>query len=193
MLLVIISDHWYSHFVKLYGKSPECRSNYMNKEAHIISRKKYGITLSADAIWFECADSICANLKTVITKSLLWHRDVKNTNCPGDNVYPLISEWIDELNINYSPVYNSIHFLESTPIDRIMNMNLNTVSSSNVNTDTKIPVGVQMPLKVKYIWKKIWVKLSYPKAESISVSSFTNGLVYAFVGTKKFHCNTEKV
>ena len=146
--------------------------------------RKYGITLSADAFWFECEDSNCNNLKTVITKSFLGHRDVKSTNCPGDNVYPLISEWIKELDVRYTPIYNMNHFIEDIPVNRVMNMTLNTVSST-INTGVKIPIGVQIPQKVNYIWPKIGVKLSYPEKDSIVLSSLTKGIVYVFVWTKK--------
>ncbi len=132
--------------------------------------KKYGITLSQNTYWFECSDAHCKTLDLVPTKSLLGHRDVKNTNCPWDNVYPLITQWIWELDNAYVPVFNTQKkYIQKPPPERIMNTKLKGEKKS-VLPEKYVQV-IQTQKRVRYIWPKFRVKLSYPNDASIILSS----------------------
>lgn len=50
--------------------------------------EKYGITLSNDALGIsQCSGEGCREVKTHTTRSLVGHRDLDNTACPGKNIY----------------------------------------------------------------------------------------------------------
>lgn len=91
--------------------------------------KKYGITLSAQAVGTPCASASCASLDLISTTSLIGHRDVRSTACPGTNMYPFIARWTSALDQAYTPVLNPAQLaIEPTPRERVMNMTLRVVA-----------------------------------------------------------------
>jgi hypothetical protein len=77
---------------------------------------KYGITLSRDVESVRaCKSGDCRIINTHTTKSLIGHRDLEATACPGINIHDKISGWITELDRWYTPVYNNAPISIETP------------------------------------------------------------------------------
>jgi hypothetical protein len=141
--------------------------------------QKYGITLAANVDGVECVNSVCDTLKKVTTKSLIGHRDVRATDCPWENVYPLIEKWITQLDRSYAPVYNPENMnIETIPTNRIMNLTLriDPIPTPIVPGPT-LPVmrppilKVDIPKPIRYTGPKFRVKLSYPNSQSIVLAT----------------------
>ena len=142
--------------------------------------KKYGITLSREAIGTPCASSDCRSLQIVKTQSLLGHRDVRSTACPGTNLYPYISKWIASLDQVYMPVLNQAYAIEPVPPERKMNMALRQIIAPQGNIFPVANAGSAPALSprptviipaVRYIWPKFRVRLSYPNQSSVTLST----------------------
>ena len=145
--------------------------------------KKYGITLSAQAVGTPCASASCASLDLISTTSLIGHRDVRSTACPGTNMYPFIARWTSALDQAYTPVLNTAKLaIEPTPRERVMNMTLRvvakptsvvpSVSAASVSALAPVPTPTSavIPL-VRYIWPKFRVRLSYPDTQNIILAT----------------------
>lgn len=141
--------------------------------------KKYGITLSQEAIGTPCARSDCSSLQIVKTQSLLGHRDVRSTDCPGANLYPYIAKWIASLDKAYTPVLNQVYAIEPVPPERKMNMALREIISPQggifpaanaVSAEVLSPRTTIVPA-VRYIWPKFRVRLSYPDQANLTLST----------------------
>ena len=142
--------------------------------------KKYGITLSQEAIGTPCARSDCSSLQIVKTQSLLGHRDVRSTDCPGANLYPYIAKWIASLDQTYTPVLNQVYAIEPVPPERKMNMALRQIISPPTNILPVANAGSSPALAprpttiipaVRYIWPKFRVRLSYPDQANLTLST----------------------
>ncbi len=140
--------------------------------------QKYGITLSANVDGVECIDAACDTLKKVTTKSLIGHRDVRATDCPGENLYPFIEKWITQFDKTYAPVYNPEPInIEPTPSSLVMNRTLKASSISSVIASNVLPMmrppvlKVDIPKPIRYIGQRFRVKLSYPDPENIMLAT----------------------
>ncbi len=133
--------------------------------------KQYGITLSASVDGVECTTPSCETLRKITTKWLIGHRDVRATDCPWGNVYPLLQRWIAKFDTSYAPVYNpeSVN-IESIPANRIMNLTLKVESSLPSSPLPSLTQQLTIP-NTRYIWAKFRVKLSTPDVDTISLST----------------------
>lgn len=141
--------------------------------------QKYGITLSANVDGVECINAACDTLKKNTTKSLIGHRDVRATDCPWENVYPLITKWLTEFDTVYAPVLNpeSIN-IEPIPSYKIMNLTLRVdpipapiVIASSLSAMKPPVLKVDIPKPIRYTGPKFRVKLSYPDSQSIILAT----------------------
>ena len=141
--------------------------------------KKYGITLSQEAIGTPCASSDCSSLQIVKTQSLLGHRDVRSTDCPGANLYPYIAKWIASLDKAYTPVLNQVYAIEPVPAERKMNLSLKKIISpqggifpaANAVSAAVLSPRTTIVPAVRYIWPKFRVRLSYPDSTSLVLAT----------------------
>lgn len=82
-------------------------------------------------------------------------------------MYPLISEWMKELDARYSPVINSARsYIEPTPPERIMNRTLRV--DPVVVPVSALPITIPA---VRYAGPKFRVKLSYPDSKNIVLAT----------------------
>lgn len=97
--------------------------------------EKYGIDLDAPAIGIkQCSGEGCRTVQTHTTKSLIWHKDLDATACPGKNIYALIPTWRDALRIQTSLRYNpEPSFIDPIPSDEVMNLIQKSPTISSVN------------------------------------------------------------
>lgn len=132
---------------------------------------KYGITLSESKKWvITCDTSDCYPFQVVTTKSLIGHRDVGRTDCPGSDIYQYIPEFISRLNREYTTVLNPVEWvIDLTPKDHIMNMTL----KKEIILPTMSPpvLKVDIPKVVRYVGQKFRVKLSYPDEKNIVLAT----------------------
>ena len=140
--------------------------------------QKYGITLSANVDGVQCIDAVCDTLKKVTTKSLIGHRDVRATDCPGENLYPFIEKWITQFDKIYAPVYNPEPInIEPTPSSLVMNRTLKVSSISSAIASVVLPMmrppvlKVDIPKPIRYIGQRFRVKLSYPDTQNIVLAT----------------------
>ncbi|MDD2694089.1 MAG: N-acetylmuramoyl-L-alanine amidase [Candidatus Gracilibacteria bacterium] len=115
--------------------------------------EKYGITLSADAVAIsQCSGDGCKEVKTHTTRSLVGHRDLDTTACPGKNIYSEISGFIARGNQFRTPIYNTeTSRIDPIPADEVMNMMLSvpsvqTISPSlnHITTDTSQKIRIRL-------------------------------------------------
>lgn len=82
-------------------------------------------------------------------------------------MYPLISEWMRELDVRYSPVLNSgSNTIEPVPLNQVMNRTLRVTQV--------IPPKISLPVTIKpvrYAGPKFRVKLSYPDSKNIVLAT----------------------
>lgn len=118
---------------------------------------KYGIDLSANAVGIkQCSGEWCRTVQTHITKSLIWHRDLDATVCPGKNIYAEIPWWISRLATAKSLKYNTeTPQIDPIPANETMNMTpLTSTSVSIKNTQISSVQKTRTSPKIK-------IRLSY--------------------------------
>ena len=152
---------------------------------------KYGITLSDSKKWVrKCLTASCDLFDVVTSKSLIGHQDIGHTSCPGSDIYQYIPGWLARLDRSYTPVYNPIKWvIEPQLAGQAMNMTLkkpDVVASKSIFVPTASAANVVSPLVaatqislvtpiltpvVRYVWPKFRVRLSYPDATSVVLST----------------------
>lgn len=126
------------------------------ESAIVYVAEKYGITLSADAIAIsQCSGDGCKEVKTHTTRSLVGHRDLDTTACPGKNIYSEIWGFVTRLNQIRTPIYNTeTSRIDTLPADEVMNMTLYVPSVQNLTPVRAIPAAIDTSPKIK-------IRLSY--------------------------------
>ncbi len=96
-------------------------------------------------------------------------------------MYPLISQWMRELDVRYSPVLNSSNnAIEPVPLNQVMNRTLKVTQV--------IPPKVSLPINIKpvrYAGPKFRVKLSYPDPQNIILATADGMPGKLFLDNKK--------
>jgi N-acetylmuramoyl-L-alanine amidase/Stage II sporulation protein len=136
--------------------------------------EKYGIDLTKSVSGVKvCKTGECTLFVDVTTSSLIWHRDVWYTSCPGANIYSEIPGWISSLTRSYTLVDNPIVW----PIEY-----------ATENTSSTTPVS-STPTNIAPIWKKILPpKSRFPLGPTIDIRlsyPTTNTSIHLTSGTKK--------
>lgn len=135
--------------------------------------QKYGITLSDTKQGvIKCDTAACYPFQIVTTKSLIGHRDVGSTDCPGSNLYKYIPDIINRLDKVYTPVLNSAQSIKDPlPTDEQNNLTL----AKNSTPTVVVTASTSLLPKTRYIGQRFRVKLSYPDAINITFSTGDGG------------------
>ncbi len=166
------------------------------EEAITMVAKKYGITLSAQVPWVHvCNTATCSPLQLFTGSSLLGHRDIGVTACPGDNLYKLILPLIEKLNVPYISVLNTTFgTIDPPPKEEKMNMAPMTTIISSPPSWQDIHLLVASFKRVQYVGKKLKVKLSYPDEKNIALSPLDPSVRNISLWSKKLKSRTwEKI
>jgi hypothetical protein len=124
---------------------------------------RYGITLSRDVDSIRsCKSGNCHILNTYSTKSLIGHRDLEATACPGTHIYSKISGWITELDQWYSPVYNNNSLsIEPIPAEEQLNRTLKVDTISLASNTNRITASQKIKVSPSVKSHPISIRLSY--------------------------------
>ncbi len=165
------------------------------KQAISMMASKYGITLSDSKKWIKKCDTAgCYPLQVVTTKSLIGHQDVGITDCPGSGIYEYIPSFLNQLDRQYSPVFNPNSWvIEPLPADQQMNRTLKVTTPTTALPMMKPPVlKVSIPKVIKYIGQRFRVRLSYPDTQSIVLATADGKIGKITLDKKKIPMQTSQ-
>lgn len=154
------------------------------EEAISFLAKKYGITLSAQVDGVKvCDTNECRPFLQVRTPSLLGHRDVGTTSCPGANIYKELPSLVGKYDGVYAPVYNPISGPIEEPEKKIEQKETDTMMDSV----SRLVRKYSPPMKSKLSpGPEVKVRLSYPESQdSVSLASGTEKNTFLFVGKRR--------
>jgi N-acetylmuramoyl-L-alanine amidase/Stage II sporulation protein len=155
---------------------------------------RYGITLSRDVDSIRsCKSGNCHMLNTYSTKSLIGHRDLEATACPGTHIYSKISGWITELDQWYSPVYNNNSLsIEPIPLIEQVNRTIRVDVPAPVTSMSQWSSQIKLRPSPSVVSESIDIRLSYSGTQ-IDLQTAGMRIPMARIGKKKIPMSRDTI